>query len=90
MDKKTIIEAGVAVWRDQGIDKLTLRSIAKLLQITHPAILYHFGTMANLKNAIAQHALQIGETKIIRYLVVTEHSSVASLTQAQKQAFLTD
>ena len=88
MSNDHILDAGLKIWRDEGLDKVTLRSIAEALNITHPGILYHFKTVALLKDAIAAHAVAVGETKVIRQLIVSEHESVKHFNQSERHQYL--
>ena len=88
MSNDHILEAGLKIWRDEGLDKVTLRGIAEALNITHPGILYHFKTVALLKDAIAKHAVYVGDVKVIRQLIVAEHQSVKHFSQSERHKYL--
>lgn len=81
--KQAILDAGLALWPN-----VSARGIGKRLGMTHPACLYHFGTSAALKDAIAREAVRIGRADVIRQLIVTGHPAVAHLTVAERQGWL--
>jgi AcrR family transcriptional regulator len=88
MSNDHILNAGLKIWRDEGLEKVTLRKIADALNITHPGILYHFKTVAILKNAIAEHAVTKNDKKVIRQLIVSEHKSVAHFNKVERIDYL--
>ena len=88
MSPEKILDTGLKIWRDEGLDKVTLRNIATALEITHPGILYHFKTVALLKNAIASRALHLNDIKVIRQLIVTEHEVVSSMSSEDRNRYL--
>lgn len=73
--KLRILNAGLKLWPD-----VTLQSIATASSCTHQAVLYHFGTVENLKNKIAEHAVDLNDSKVIVQLMIVEHEAVRYLT----------
>lgn len=88
MIKNDILKAGLKLWREKGLDSVTLRNIATALEITHPGILYHFKTVALLKEEIAKYAVETKDVKVIKFLLVTEHQCVSHFTEAQSKEYL--
>jgi AcrR family transcriptional regulator len=85
--KAAILTEGLALWR---IDPATVsaRRIAKQLGMTHANILYHFGSTAGLKNAIALEAIRVGDRKVIPMLIACGHEAAARLSPEERQAYL--
>lgn len=80
--KERILEAGIRIWLDDPM-KVTARNIAKSIDMQHPTILYHFGKKG-IRNAIAEHAVKNGYSKIIVQLIASCHPSVADLPKSAK------
>ena len=78
--KKRILDAGVKLWPDA-----TAFSIARALDMTHPTISYHFGKGDDLRNAVAAHAVAIGNSHVIAQLIATKHKAVKKLTTVERQ-----
>lgn len=81
--KAAILRAGLALWPN-----VSARGIGKTLGLTHPACLYHFGTSAALRDAIAAEAVRVGNVGIIRQLIVAGHPAVAAMDAATRQAYM--
>jgi len=74
MKPEQILEAGVKLWVDGGFQKVKLRQIADVLEVSHPSILHHFRTVGILHDAIVKHAVAIGDEKSIQYLRLIGYS----------------
>lgn len=85
--KSKIIATGLQHWRDDP-SKVSARGIAKTLGITHAAILYHFGSSKEMKDAIAAEAVRIGDSAIIVYLIASRHSEAEKLTMKERAIHL--
>jgi AcrR family transcriptional regulator len=79
-----ILEMGVQLWRVDP-SYVTARRIAHELQMTHSAVLYHFGHIIALKDAVAYHAVKQGESRVIVHLIAGNHAAVASMSDAERQ-----
>jgi AcrR family transcriptional regulator len=80
--KREILEMGVRLWRVDP-SYVTARRIASELQMTHGAVQYHFPGGA-LRNAIAYHAVEQGDAKVIAQLILSKHKAVAHFDDAQR------
>ena len=76
--RKSILDIGVKLWPN-----VTAREIARQLDMTHPNISYHFGD--KLKDAIAAHAVDIGNSRVIAQLIATKHKAVRKLSAIERQ-----
>ena len=76
--KLKILNAGLYLWPE-----ITLENVAKAASITHPAILYHF-PQGSLKDAIAEHAVHTGHSRIIVQLLGSGHKAVEKLSPADR------
>ena len=87
-DTKTrILETGLRLWRaDQPI---TARRIARELDLTHGAICYYFSRGdRSLRDAIAYHCVQQGESKVIAALILERHKAVAHMGDMERMEHL--
>lgn len=80
--KKKILFAGVKLWPD-----VTPSTVAAKIGMTHAAVLYHFPGNT-LKDAVAKHAVEIGESRVIVQLFVTGHKATDKLTHAERAKHL--
>ena len=71
-----ILNAGLELWPD-----VTPSTIAKKLNITHAAVLYHFN---NVKNAVAYYAVNTHCLPVIVQLIAVGHEAVSKLSVEEK------
>jgi AcrR family transcriptional regulator len=81
--KLRILEMGLRLWRANP-SYVSARRIAHELDMTHGAVLYHFGHTAALVDAIAYHAVREGEARVIVSLIGMQHKAVAHMDDAQR------
>jgi len=79
--RKLILDAGLKMWPD-----VSARGIARQIGMTHAAIAYYF--TQNLKDAIAEHAVKTGKTRIIAQLIAAKHKAVRNLTAEERAKHL--
>ena len=82
--KTRILEMGLRLW---CVDPsyVTARRIAKEIDMTHGTVLYHFPRgERSLRDAIAYHSVEQGESRVIAHLIGENHKAVAHLTDAQR------
>lgn len=51
----------------------------------HTNILYYFGDVEKLRNAVAAEAVRIGNSRVIVQLMMEKHSAVAALSEDDQQ-----
>lgn len=74
-----ILEAGLKVWPD-----VTASSVARAGGFNSPnAVLYHF-PRKTLKNAVAEHAVDTGCSKVIVQLIAHGHKATRKMTKEQR------
>lgn len=78
--KSVILDTGVKMWPN-----VSARAIGRELSMTHSAVLYHFGDIEALKNAVATRAVELKESAIIVELIAQKHPSIADMTDAERQ-----
>lgn len=74
--KEEILKAGLELWPD-----VTPSTIAAKLGITHAAVLYHF---PNVKEAVAQYAVDNDCSKVIVQMLATNHKLVKDMPAAER------
>lgn len=82
LTKLQMLEIGVRLWPD-----VTMREIARSIKPepkTHTAVAYHFKSHAKLMKAIIAHAIEKGHSKVIAYLIVTNHAAVKKMSPADR------
>jgi len=86
--KLAILETGLRLWR---VDPayVTARRIAKELDLTHGAVMYHFPAGERpLRDAIAYHAVKEGEARVIVHLIAAQHKAIAHLDDTQRLEYM--
>lgn len=78
--KTQILETGLKLWPN-----VTASSVAKKLNKSHATILYHF---QDLKNSVAEYAVEKGCMKVIVQLIATNHKVVEKLSEQEKKEIL--
>lgn len=74
--KEEILKAGLELWPD-----VTPSTIATKMGITHAAVLYHF---SNVKEAVAQYAVDNDCSKVIVQMLATNHKLVKDMPAAER------
>ena len=82
--KSKILDKGVEMWLEDP-SSVNAHAIARKIEMTHGAILYHF---PNVRDAVAEHAVKIGNEKIICQLIACGHKAVSRLTTSEKTFYL--
>lgn len=78
--KQKILNAGLDLWPD-----VTLQGVARALDLnSHVNIFYYFKNVAELKDAVAAHAVETGNSRVIMQLVAANHAAVKDLSQADR------
>lgn len=74
-----ILDAGLAIWPD-----ITPSNVAREAGMkSHASVLYHF-PRAELKNAIAEHAVATECSKVIIQLIANGHKAIRKMTKEQR------
>lgn len=83
--KIKILTAGCELWR-KSPEKITASQIAKHLNMTHSAVLYHFPN--DIRDAVAEYAVKVADSHVIVQLIATNHSAVNKLSEKQKSTHM--
>ncbi len=83
-----IIRTGIELWHEGGESAVTARGIGKRVGLSHAGVLFHFGGISALKDAVKREAIASGDTRVIPALIVAADPLVADWTQEQKQGWL--
>ena len=86
--RAAVIRTGLDLWRNGSEADVTARGIASRLGITHAGCIYHFGNVAEMRNAVARAAVAAGDATIIRKLIVAGHPAVSDMTPDVRQVWL--
>lgn len=86
--KVAIIRTGLELWRENGEKAVTARGIGKRVGLSHAGVIYHFGGVGALLDAVKREAINQGDKQIIPQLIVSGDPLVAEWTQEQRQAWL--
>lgn len=85
--KAAILDAAVVLWRnDPG--SVTASGVARAVELTHSAVLYHFKSTAGLRDAAAAHAVATRDAAIVPMLIAAKHPAVEGLTSADRARYL--
>lgn len=76
--RKKILETGLKLWPNVNTCK-----IATKLGISHPNVSYYFGR--KLKDAVAQYAVESGNSKVIAQLILTNHKAVKDMSDKERR-----
>jgi AcrR family transcriptional regulator len=85
--KGLILITGIKLWRRDPA-AVSARKIGQMMEMTHSAVLYHFGSAADLKDAIAAEAVRIGDAVIVPQLIAARHPAAVALSDADRRRFL--
>lgn len=72
-----ILKAGLELWPD-----VTHTEIARKTGISQPNVFYHFPK--NLQDAVAEYAVQVGDSRVIVQLMGAAHPAVENLSPADR------
>lgn len=86
--KAAIIQAGLALWRENGPSAVTARGIGKKVNLSHAGVIYHFGGVGPLLDAVKREAIASGDRQIIPQLIVASDPLVADWSPELRQAWL--
>ena len=81
--KRRILETGVQLW-----PYATARAIGRELDLSHSAILYHFGNSELLALDVARYAVHTGNAKVILQLLANDHPAVRDMTPRERRKYL--
>lgn len=79
--KDRILQAGIEMWLKDS-SSVSANAISKHCKITHGTVLYHFPE--GVKDAVAQHAVNIGNSRIIVELMGQGHPAVENLSPSER------
>lgn len=85
--RREILDSVLSVWANDPAN-LTVRQIAKKCGISHGGILYHFGSIDQLKHEAATLAVQTENSRVIAQLILTRHPSIAEMDEGTRRAHL--
>lgn len=80
--RREILDAGVKLW-----PKVTARSVARSMGNTHAMIHYYYNA-EELVDAVAAHAVDTGNSRVIAQLIATKHKAVRKLSPNERTKHL--
>lgn len=73
-----ILKIGLGLWPN-----ITLQAVADKIGMTHATVLYHFPG-GSLKDAVAFHAVEKGNSRVIVQLIASNHPAIRKMSKAQR------
>ena len=81
--KLRILQTGLQLW-----PYATARAIGRELNLSHSAILYHFGNSDLLQQDVARYAIATQNSKVIVQLLATGHPAIKDMKPADKKRYM--
>lgn len=81
-----ILEAGVKLW-ERGSEHVNARAVGKEVGLSHAGVLYHFKSVDNLKQKVAEHAVANNRVNVVRQLILTNHPATLALSEDQRKSY---
>lgn len=81
--KARILKAGLELWPN-----VTARAIGRHLNMSHTAILYHFGSAELLQLDVARYAVAEGDASVVVQLIASGHPAAQALKPAERKRYL--
>lgn len=78
--KTKILNVGMRHW-----PVVNSRAIGRDLGIAHTNVLYHFGDIETLRNAIADEAVRVKNSRVIAQLIIEKHKAIASMNEQDRK-----
>ena len=83
--KSKILAAGLEMWLENP-NSVSANGIGNRIGMKHASILYHFPY--GVKDAVAEHAVNVGNSRVIAQLIVSEHPAVKNLSASDRMKHL--
>lgn len=80
-----ILKAGIKAWHESP-QSVTASNIGRMIGLTHAGVLYHFPK--GLKDAVAAHAVELCDKRIVAQLIVCKHPLVKHLAGQERMKYL--
>lgn len=88
LTREAAIAAGLLLWRERGEAAVTTTAVGKACDVTHSALYNLFKDADQLRRAVADEAVRLGDPRVVAQLIATRHPAVAGMTAAQRRAVL--
>jgi AcrR family transcriptional regulator len=86
--RQRILDVGLGIARDDGLKAITARAIGSHVHISHTAVLYYFNGIEALRDAVAEHAIENKDARVIARLILDEHPRVTGFTSGERAEWL--
>jgi AcrR family transcriptional regulator len=80
--RQALLEAGLAMLEEVGLEGISLRKIAARVGVSHAAPEHHFPTLKHLLNAMAGEGFRLFESAMRREMAATEPSPAPQMRAA--------
>ena len=77
--KLKILNAGLICWPD-----ISTRNVGTQCRLTHSAVLHHFPGDGVLREAIASHAVDTGNKRVVRLLICQDHPAIMHMQPLER------
>ncbi len=81
--KGALLNAALIMARD-GLSAVTLRGLASRLEVDHRTVVYHFGTVAQLRQAVAAEGLARRDVMVVARMILDKHPAVSDLPGVER------
>ena len=86
--KTAIIRTALELWHEGGEKAVTARGIGKRVGLSHAGVIYHFGSVGDMLDAVKREAIESGDKKIIPQLILNNDPLIAGMSQSDRGAWL--
>lgn len=86
--KAAIIKTALELWHEGGEKAVSARAVGKRVGLTHAGVIYHFGNVGGMMDAVKREAVAARDGLIIRQMIVANDPLVAGWSQEDRQQWL--
>lgn len=86
--KALFLDAALIMARN-GLSNVSLRGVAAMVGKDHRTVIYYFGTIGGLREAVALEALKRRDAAVIARLIMDKHPAAMTLPGVERANYLT-
>lgn len=88
--RQQIITAALKVAGDRGLYSFNIKAVSLALQDCSKSTIKHYFSIDDLRTAVVEAAIDLGQSDIVTQAITMKHPAVANLTDEQRQGYLAD